>query len=210
VSLLSDVLTLHQPGCDGHDCKADECIHDLEALCRTVLMAHLGAGVRKGGRLSGPTEPLTDAEFDDALSFLLMTGWELAQKFRGGRLAGYVASFLFMRVVDWRRTTQRGYGRWGPLPLYVEYDPRAHDGSVLHYDAYAELDDGREIDVEAMSAEGRAALELIRPLFAEELSQRELAARLGVPQGRVAKSVVIVRRELELQGLARGADMCSH
>jgi hypothetical protein len=198
LSMLAGVLTLHDPSCSG-ECRPAYCIADLESLCRSVLNDHLVAGVKRRGRISGPTSPLTPSQYDDCLVFLLGTGWELAQKFNGrGRLAGYVQSFLFMRVVDWRRRTF-GNSRYGPAPQFVEYDPRQHD--TVHWDR--KLNGGREIDVEALTPEARAALELIRPLYgAEPVTQQELAARLGCPVGRVSKGAALVRRELELQGLA--------
>jgi hypothetical protein len=190
--MLAGVLTLHDPSCSG-SCRPAYCIADLEALCRSVLNDHLLAGVKKGGRISGPTSPLTLSQYDDALAFLVGTGWELAQRFNGrGRLAGYVQSFLFLRIVDWRRATG-GSTRYGTPLQFVEYDPRQHDG--VHWDP--DLNGGR-IDVEAMSAEGREALAMVTPLFGDEpLSQAELAGRLGVPQGRVSKGVSLVRRELQ-------------
>jgi DNA-directed RNA polymerase specialized sigma24 family protein len=205
VSMLADVVTLHDPSCSG-ECRPSYCISDLEALCRDVLNDHLAEGVRTSGGISGPTKTLTPSEYDDALCFLIGTGWEAWQRFnpvddgRGSnRVAGYATWILHRRVVDWRRRTF-GYARNGTARQLVEYDPRQHD--AVHWDP--ELGGGREIDAEAMSVEGRAALEMVRPLFGdEELSQGELAARLGVPKGKVSKGVSLVRRELKAQGFGR-------
>jgi DNA-directed RNA polymerase specialized sigma24 family protein len=199
--MLTGVLTIHDPSCSGR-CPPAYCIADLEALCRSVLNDHLGVGVKKRGRISGPTSPLTHSQYDDALGFLIGTGWELAQRFNGrGRLAGYVQSFLFMRIIDWRRRTS-GNARYGPPPQFVEYNPWQHDS--VHWDP--DLNGGREIEVEAMSAEAQKALELLRPLSEDEtLTLGQLAVRGGVTTGRVSKALRLVREEARRQGLEPGA-----
>src|SRR6266545_5364115 len=169
--MLAGVLTLHDPSCSDR-CRPTYCISDLEALCRSVLNDHLCAGVKKGGRISGPTSPLTLSQYDDALVYLIETGWELAQRFNGrGRLAGYVQSFLFMRIVDWRRHTF-GSSRYGPAPQFVVYDPAVH-ASGAHWDA--EYDDDA-LDLDAAPAGTREALALIRPLIDGEVQTTGQAA----------------------------------
>lgn len=209
--LLNGRLTLHQPGCDGRRCVPDECIADVEKLARSVISAHERGGVKRNSSLDRRGMTFTASEREDLLAYLIVEAWKARQRFRAGddgrrpgnRLGGYVVKTLHFRLIDWVRLAcgSTRYPAGLIVAELVEYRPELHDAA--HYDEYEGLSDGREIDVEALSDEGRAALAMVLPLFGDEpLSQVELAARLGVPQGRVAKGVSLVRRELELQGLA--------
>lgn len=168
-------------------CRPAYCIADLESLCRSVLNDHLVAGVKKRGRISGPTSPLTLSQYDDALVFLIGAGWELAQRFNGrGRLAGFVQSFLFMGIVDWRRQTF-GSSRYGPVPVFTSTATPEADRAEAWLDP--EFDDGSVLDRREMSAETLEAFELVWPLVDEPLlTHGDLAARGGVTTGRVARA----------------------
>jgi DNA-directed RNA polymerase specialized sigma24 family protein len=191
-------------------------VRDVEAFCGDVIKKFT-----RGERVAhkpGTDAFLSAADKDDLLAYLLAASWQAWLKFRPdddgrgtNRFSGFLVWTLHRRVVDFLRLTKGStrYPKGLVVTELVEYRPGLHD--AVHYDDYEGLSDGREIDVEAMSVEGRAALALVRPLFDdEELTQGKLAARLGVPPGRVAKGVSLVRRELALQGLGADAVMSPH
>ena len=190
--MLPRPVELHNPRCVGA-CAPDDCIADLEALCRSVASAHSRGGVRIGGHLE-PTRQVGDSDREDLVAFLIAAAWQASTRYSGkGRLAGFIVQRLHWGVTDWKRQTF-GSNRWRPLPDLVAYDPTLHDQA--HYDDESTNDS--ELDVDALSPAARFALEnIIRPIVERDETQVSYARRMGVPASRVGKAFSVVRAELE-------------
>src|SRR6266511_5523419 len=153
--MLARPLAIHQDPCGGYACRPAYCIRDLERLCRQVLNSHLRAGARKNGELPG-SQPMSDADYDDALAFLIETGWEVAQDFRveddgrgTNKLAGWTVWVLHRRIVDYRRKRYGSTRYGGPRPEVISFDPQAHE--VASFDELPSDSNGRYLDRERLS-----------------------------------------------------------
>lgn len=141
--------------------------------------------------------PISDSAFEDLVDFLIGHGYEAARKYNGhGRLNGYVLSILHFRATDWTRH-EFGSTRDGRRRLTFEpYDAELHDRPGDDDDPSDVA--GRELDADALSAEGRGLLEnIIRPIVASGETQVGYAGRMGVPVSRVVTAFRVVRAELE-------------
>jgi DNA-directed RNA polymerase specialized sigma24 family protein len=200
--MLPRPLALHQAPCLGDRCEPGHCVEDIERLVMSVIHAHIRGGTRNTDGMQGGGGWLTRDLEDELRAYLIGEVWLASSRFDGrGRLAGWCVSTAHRRVVDFLRK-ELGSARYGQVrPQPIELNLEAHDTAAT-WDEYPHEQNGRLIDVEALSPKARFAFEnVVKPITEHDETETGISRRMGVPTSRVTKAFTVVRGELEAQGL---------